>query len=64
MLARRPRQVFFQPSRGQARSYYFDRHGDVPFRPASTLEATWRSARYPLADYEFTRAEDRAAVAA
>jgi cation diffusion facilitator CzcD-associated flavoprotein CzcO len=51
MLRRRHRQVFFQPSCAQANSYYFDQHGDVPFRPASTLETTWRSARFDLDDY-------------
>lgn len=56
MLARRHRQVFFQESCASANSYYFDRHGDVPFRPASTLEAAWRSRRFDLADYRFDRA--------
>lgn len=53
MLARRPRQVFFQGTCSTANSYYFDRHGDVPLRPATTLEALWRSARYDLGDYRF-----------
>jgi cation diffusion facilitator CzcD-associated flavoprotein CzcO len=56
MLARRGRQVFFRGSCSASNSYYFDRHGDVPFRPASTPEATWRSARFDLDDYAFTRA--------
>ena len=54
MLKRRPRQVFFRGSCGGANSYYFDEHGDVPFRPATTLEAYWRSARFDLADYRFS----------
>ena len=37
-----------------ANSYYFDKNGDVPLRPATTLEAYWRSRRYPLRDYHFT----------
>jgi cation diffusion facilitator CzcD-associated flavoprotein CzcO len=53
MLARRHRQVFFQGTCSTANSYYFDSHGDVPFRPATTLEARWRSARFPLSDYAF-----------
>jgi len=57
MLARRDRQVFFQDSCAGANSYYFDRHGDVPFRPATTIEASWRSARFPLDDYRFETAE-------
>ena len=53
MLGRRHRQVFFQGSCATANSYYFDRHGDVPLRPATTLEAMWRSGRYDLGDYRF-----------
>jgi cation diffusion facilitator CzcD-associated flavoprotein CzcO len=55
MLARRGRQVFFQDSCATANSYYFDSHGDVPFRSATTLETAWRSARFDLDDYRFTR---------
>jgi cation diffusion facilitator CzcD-associated flavoprotein CzcO len=55
MLARRHRQVFFQGKCGGANSYYFDAHGDVPFRPATTLETFWRSARFDLGDYAFAR---------
>jgi cation diffusion facilitator CzcD-associated flavoprotein CzcO len=53
MLRRRPRQIFFQGTCGGANSYYFDAHGDVPFRPSTTLEARWRSARFDLGDYAF-----------
>ena len=53
MLGRRHRQVFFQGSCSSANSYYFDAHGDVPFRASTTLEARWRSSRFPLADYTF-----------
>ena len=35
---------------------YFDKQGDVPFRPSLTLEAAWRSARFDLDDYAFLRA--------
>lgn len=61
MLARRGRQIFFQGSCATANSYYFDSHGDVPFRSATTLEVTWHSARFDLDDYRFTRLdrEDR-----
>lgn len=55
MLARRDRQVFFQDSCAAANSYYFDSHGDVPFRSATTLETAWRSARFDLDDYRFTQ---------
>ena len=34
MLRRRGRQIFWQPSCALANSYYFDPHGDVPFRPS------------------------------
>ncbi|HYH58041.1 MAG TPA: NAD(P)/FAD-dependent oxidoreductase [Thermoleophilaceae bacterium] len=53
MLGRRHRQVFFHGSCATANSYYFDRHGDVPFRPATTLEVMWKSARFPFSDYAF-----------
>jgi cation diffusion facilitator CzcD-associated flavoprotein CzcO len=56
VLGRRHRQVFFHGTCGAANSYYFDAHGDVPFRPSSTLEAAWRSARFPLSDYAFAAA--------
>ncbi|HEV2062490.1 MAG TPA: NAD(P)/FAD-dependent oxidoreductase, partial [Solirubrobacteraceae bacterium] len=67
MLARRRRQVFFQGTCGSANSYYFDAHGDVPFRASTTLEARWRSARFDLGDYAFSgpasppRSADRSA---
>jgi cation diffusion facilitator CzcD-associated flavoprotein CzcO len=53
MLARRHNQIFFQDSCAAANSYYFDRHGDVPFRPSTSLETSWRSARFDLDDYRF-----------
>ena len=53
VLARRHDQIFFQGSCEAANSYYFDKHGDAPFRPSLTLEAAWRSARYDLDDYAF-----------
>lgn len=55
MLARRGRQVFFRDSCATANSYYFDPRGDVPFRSATTPETVWRSARFDLDDYSFTR---------
>ncbi|WP_410876287.1 flavin-containing monooxygenase [Nocardia sp. A7] len=54
MLARRGGQVFWDESCAVANSYYFDKHGDVPLRPASTLESAWRSGHFPLTDYAFT----------
>ncbi|MGY4651681.1 flavin-containing monooxygenase [Mycobacterium sp. URHB0021] len=53
MMRKRHRQIFWQDSCQLANSYYFDKHGDVPLRPASTIEAYWRSRRFPLADYRF-----------
>lgn len=55
MLGRRGRQVFFQNDCATANSYYFDSHGDVPFRPATTPETAWRSARFDLDDYRFAQ---------
>lgn len=54
MKARSGGQVFFNNSCGTANSYYFDKHGDVPFRPATSLEAHWRSMSFPLKDYRFS----------
>jgi hypothetical protein len=59
VLARRGNQVFFQGSCANANSYYFDKHGDVPFRPSLTLEAAWRSARFDLDDYAFAAPDGR-----
>jgi cation diffusion facilitator CzcD-associated flavoprotein CzcO len=59
MLRRRTRQVFWQDSCARANSYYFDKHGDVPLRPVTTLETIWRSNRFDLGDYRFV-AGDRA----
>ncbi len=64
MLARRGNQVFWQDSCSVANSYYFDKHGDVPFRASPTIETTWRSARFDLDDYRFETAAAREAVAA
>jgi hypothetical protein len=54
MMRKRHRQIFWQDSCKLANSYYFDENGDVPLWPASTIEAYWRSRRFPLADYRFT----------
>jgi cation diffusion facilitator CzcD-associated flavoprotein CzcO len=54
-LSRRHRQIFFQGTCSTANSYYFDSHGDVPFRASTTLEARWRSSRFDLGDYEFSK---------
>jgi cation diffusion facilitator CzcD-associated flavoprotein CzcO len=53
MLARRHNQVFFHESCETANSYYFDRHGDVPLRAATSPEVAWRSAHFDLDDYRF-----------
>ena len=55
MLARRDKQVFFSGTCSTANSYYFDVHGDAPFRPATTPEVAWRSAHFDLDDYHFTK---------
>lgn len=55
MLSRRGRQVFFSGTCATANSYYFDEHGDAPFRASPTLEVAWRSAHFDLDDYAFTR---------
>ncbi|MEJ6537542.1 MAG: NAD(P)/FAD-dependent oxidoreductase [Mycobacterium sp.] len=54
MLSKRHRQIFWQDSCKLANSYYFDKHGDVPLRPDTTVQAYWRSRRFPLSDYRFS----------
>jgi cation diffusion facilitator CzcD-associated flavoprotein CzcO len=54
MMRRRHRQVFWQDSCRLANSYYFDKNGDVPLRPATTFEVFWRSRRFRLDDYRFS----------
>ena len=54
MMRKRHRQVFWQDSCSVANSYYFDKNGDVPLRPATTVEAYLRSRRFDLDDYQFT----------
>lgn len=54
MMRKRHRQIFWQESCQLANSYYFDKNGDAPLRPTTTLEAYWRSRRFPLRDYEFS----------
>ncbi|WP_313864171.1 NAD(P)/FAD-dependent oxidoreductase [Mycobacterium sp.] len=54
MMRKRHRQIFWQDSCRLANSSYFDKNGDVPLRPATTLEAYWRSRRFDLGDYRFT----------
>ena len=56
VLARRKNQVFYQGGCAEANSYYFDVHGDVPFRPAPTLETMWTSRRFDLDHYAFETA--------
>ncbi len=53
MMRKRHRQIFWQDSCAQANSYYFDKNGDVPLRPATTWEADLRSRRFDLDDYVF-----------
>jgi cation diffusion facilitator CzcD-associated flavoprotein CzcO len=55
MLGRRRRQVFYNNNCAGANSYYFDKHGDVPFRAATSLEAYWQSKHFPIDDYLFSR---------
>ncbi|MFC9998006.1 flavin-containing monooxygenase [Nocardia sp. NPDC127526] len=55
MLNRRGTQVFWQDSCTLANSYYFDKNGDVPLRPMSTVEAFWRAGHFNLTDYHFKK---------
>ncbi|ORV95916.1 flavin-containing monooxygenase [Mycobacterium kyorinense] len=60
MMRRRRRQIFWQDSCASANSYYFDKNGDVPLRPTTTLESAWRSRRFNIHDYRFGVAPARA----
>jgi cation diffusion facilitator CzcD-associated flavoprotein CzcO len=53
MLSRRGHQIFWQASCSRANSYYFDKNGDVPLRPTTTLESAIRSRTFRLGDYNF-----------
>lgn len=53
MWAGRKLSVFNDPTCANANSYYFDQHGDTPFRPSTSLEVWWRSRRLPMSDYVF-----------
>ena len=44
MMRKRHRQIFWQDSCRLANSYYFDKHGDVPLRPTSTLRRSGAAA--------------------
>ncbi len=57
MWAGRKLSVFNDPSCANANSYYFDQHGDTPFRPSTSLGIWWRSRRLPMSDYVFAGAE-------
>jgi cation diffusion facilitator CzcD-associated flavoprotein CzcO len=55
VLRRQKNSVFLSNNCSAANSYYFDRHGDVPFlRPSSGLELWWRSRHFDLDHYRFT----------
>ncbi|AMW20088.1 flavin-containing monooxygenase [Mycobacteroides chelonae] len=54
VLARRKHQVFYSANCATANSYYFDQHGDVPWRAATTPEIILRSKTFSLGDYHFT----------
>lgn len=58
MWAGRKLSVFKDPSCAGANSYYFDHHGDTPFRPSTSLGVWWRSRRLPMSDYRFAGRRD------
>jgi cation diffusion facilitator CzcD-associated flavoprotein CzcO len=62
MRGRRHHQVLVRGNCGPAKSYYFDAQGDSPFRVSPTVEARWRSGRFDLDDYAFTRVSARELV--
>jgi len=62
MLGRRSWQILEKPSCAEANSYYFDKHGDRPFRVSPTLEVNWQSAHFDLDDYSFEQLEPATAA--
>lgn len=55
---RQQNTVFVNDTCSNSNSYYFDVNGDAPMlRPATSIEAEWRSKHSPLSHYSFTRAE-------
>ncbi|MDZ7911930.1 MAG: NAD(P)/FAD-dependent oxidoreductase [Rhodococcus sp. (in: high G+C Gram-positive bacteria)] len=55
MMKRRHKQAFYHQDCAGANSYYFDKHGDVPLRSATTAETMWHARVFPLEDYRFDR---------
>ncbi|HEX4393520.1 MAG TPA: NAD(P)/FAD-dependent oxidoreductase [Mycobacterium sp.] len=55
VLKRRRNQVFFTGNCATSNSHYFDKHGDVPFRPSTSIETLVRSATFRLNAYSFTK---------
>lgn len=54
---------YFNELNAGVRSYYVNSQGDVPYiRPASLLQARWRSTHFPLDHYHFAPAADAAAT--
>jgi cyclohexanone monooxygenase len=47
------RQIVWQDSCTHANSYYFDKNGDAPLRPTTTIETAWRSRTFSLDNYRF-----------
>lgn len=54
MLARRGGQLHYRNDCTGTNSYFFDRHGDSPFRPSLTLETMWEAATFDLDVYRYT----------
>jgi cation diffusion facilitator CzcD-associated flavoprotein CzcO len=53
--------IFSQPGCATSNSYYFDRHGDVPFiRAQSGAKLWWQSNHFSLDDYEFVTTSEKA----
>ncbi|UFS98533.1 flavin-containing monooxygenase [Nocardia huaxiensis] len=54
MLRRRRNQIYFSGNCTGSNSYFFDPHGDVPIRAASTPETHWRAAHFDMNDYQWS----------
>ncbi|MEV6360371.1 flavin-containing monooxygenase [Nocardia asteroides] len=54
MLSRRGGQLHYRNDCSGTNSYFFDRHGDSPFRPSLTLETIWEAATFDLDAYRYS----------
>ncbi len=62
MLSKRHRQIFWQDSCKLANSYYFDKHGDVPLRPDTTVAGVLAQPALPAVGLPLQRLRARVSI--